>query len=97
MDDNKSRTNKITVRLNDVELSKIQIFADVMQLPMSEAVRQLIQPLKWYVYPALTGKFVIKLTSTTAEGSFLKDEPIIIYSYQFLNVGYRVKFTLIAD
>ncbi len=46
MADKKKRTNKITIRLNDVELSKIQSFADEMQIPVSEAVRQLIQKLK---------------------------------------------------
>ena len=47
MNDKKSRTNKITVRLNDIELAQLQDYADKMQLPVAETVRQLIQKLKW--------------------------------------------------
>ena len=46
MNDKKRRINRITVRLNDVEIEKIQRFADREELPLSEAVRRLIQKLK---------------------------------------------------
>ena len=46
MNDKKRRTNKITVRLNDIELAQLQDYADKMQLPVAETVRQLIQRLK---------------------------------------------------
>ena len=46
MSDKKSRKNKISVRLNDIELAKLQNYADKMQLPVAETVRQWIQQLK---------------------------------------------------
>ena len=42
----KNRANRITISLNDVELRLLQDYADKMQLPVAETVRQLIQKLK---------------------------------------------------
>lgn len=43
IDKKKRREHRLMVRLNDIELEKLKSFAENQDLPVAEALRQLIQ------------------------------------------------------